>query len=150
MKYTNYFKEVTGNTLRDFSGLGNFVIIVMVLSVALSYDYGLLLRAVIGLFILLMACNVIKAVFPKNRPVKMSHTNILEKMEAGSFPSIHSAHIMYLSMVVIHFVNSALVDILFAIAIVVVGYSRYYLKKHFFIDIIAGYAIGLAAYTIVF
>ena len=87
-------------------------------------------------------CGAVKYIYPKARPVPMPNKTLIQKYFAGSFPSVHTARITAFSAtVVLSAMDMKLIFIgLFAIA--GVGYSRIYLKKHYFIDVIAGFGIG--------
>ncbi|MBI2135221.1 phosphatase PAP2 family protein [Candidatus Woesearchaeota archaeon] len=147
-KYRNFLKTQTYEFFRDFSGLGNVLIILIFY--LLVVEQSLLKRASLGLVITLAICYFIKLIFHKDRPDKEDFTNLLEKIESGSFPSVHSASIMYSGLVIIKSVDSLLIDTIFILIIMLVGYSRHFLKKHYFKDILAGYAIGLLIFLSLF
>lgn len=148
MKYSRFFKRTSEDFFRDFSGLGNPLLIITTFSLVLAKDK--LKTAIIGLFAVMLVCYAIKLFFNKERPDQISHSNLLELIQSRSFPSVHSAMAMYLGIVVIKNTTSIIADSLFAITILIVGYSRHYLKKHFAIDIIWGYAIGFLVYFLLF
>lgn len=134
--------------IRDFTAIGNPFLLLLVALATLStfpefYTYFFVLLA--GFLINEIICSAIKYFWHKPRPNGQEFKNGLEKIDAGSFPSIHSSRIalVYLSLAYIHYMaaNFLLIPV-FLIVIVVVGYSRIFLKKHFFIDVIAGYSFG--------
>lgn len=148
MKYSRFLKRTTDDFFRDFSALGNPLILITLFFLVLKGNA--LKKSVIGLFTVMAICYLIKAIFYKERPNHLAHKNTLEKIQAGSFPSVHSAEIMYSGLVIIQNTSNPIVDVLFAITILIVGYSRHYLKKHYITDIMGGYAIGLLAYFLWF
>ena len=87
-------------------------------------------------------CGAIKLVYPKERPEKMPRRNLIERYEAGGFPSIHSARITALAVMVNSFYSDALLLSAGIALVIFVGYSRMYLKHHYFKDVIGGIVIG--------
>ena len=78
--------------LRDFTSLGNPVILIFVPFIFLEnthYFYYLL----VALLINEIFCSSIKLFFHKKRPDGQTYKGILEKIDAGSFPSIHASRI---------------------------------------------------------
>ena len=147
MKYNRYFNRVIEEFIRDLSAFGNALILIFVLILFLEGKQ--LIISIIGIIIVSLTVNIIKLFFYKERPVHIEHSNILEKMNSGSFPSLHSAQIMYLGSIAINTINSIFIDTLFVLLIIGVGYSRYHLKKHYIKDIMGGYAIGFLVFLLI-
>ncbi len=148
MKNHTFFKAVCTDVLRDFSALGNPLLLILFFVLGVPPQF--LSKAIAGLLITQAICYLIKAVIHKSRPEKMEYSTLFEKIQAGSFPSVHAASIMFFGLVMISFSTSLFLKILYAALIVIVGYSRHYLKKHFAIDIVCGYALGLGMYIVLF
>ena len=144
MKYTRFFRREYNEYIRDFSAFGNFFVLIGLLALVLKESE--FLTAIIGLLITSMAGNVIKFLFHRKRPKHIYYTNSLEKIQSGSFPSIHSANIMFAGLVIIKTFSSMMVDVFFTLAILIVGYSRYHLRKHYLRDVVGGYVIGLIVF----
>lgn len=89
-----------------------------------------------------VVCGSIKFIYPKERPVHMPRNNLYRKYLAGSFPSVHTARIAALSTAVVSFYTGKIYFLTAILAVACVGYSRVYLKKHYFIDVLAGFLIG--------
>jgi|TARA_Y100000310_G_scaffold28368_1_gene27003 membrane-associated phospholipid phosphatase len=148
MKYSRFVKRASDESIRDFSALANPIILLVLF--LLVFEGTELKIGIIGLIGVAVVCYIIKIVFNKERPLKIDHKNLFELVQSRSFPSAHSAIIMYTGLSIIAKVDVFLVDLLFGFLILVVGYSRYHLKKHFVNDIIWGYAIGLVGFILVF
>ena len=93
-------------------------------------------------------CAVIKYLYPKDRPVPMPNKTFIQKYFAGSFPSVHTARITAFSIGIISFYANKIFILILSLAIIAVGYSRIYLKKHYFTDVAAGFLIGAVISTL--
>ncbi|WP_052597673.1 phosphatase PAP2 family protein [Aureispira sp. CCB-QB1] len=152
LKKTKYAEYI-----RDFTAIGNpFLLLLVTLATLSSHPqfktYFPILLA--GFFLNEIVCSAIKYFWHKPRPNGQKFKNGFEKIDAGSFPSIHSSRIsfVYLSLSYIQYMAGNLLIVpVFLIVIVVVGYSRVFLKKHFLVDVLAGYFFGsLLFFTITF
>lgn len=132
---------------RDITSLGNPFILLFIPFIFLGFGkpFWILLGALaISEFI----GSLIKIVFPKTRPNGQKYNNIIEKIDAGSFPSLHSSRIAVVYLTLFSNANDLLMQALFIFIILMVMLSRVALKKHFFIDIIGGFIIGLIIWWI--
>ncbi len=105
-------------------------------------DRAIAARLIATLFLVELVCNTVKMLFPKDRPIPVKRArSILFRHEGNSFPSVHSARIIAVSMMLAKAYGLQLIapGLLISAA---VGYSRIYLKKHFLIDVIGGYLIS--------
>lgn len=143
LKKTKYAEYI-----RDFTAIGNPFLLLLV-AVATLANYANFNHYFIILVLAFLAnefiCSSIKYLWHKPRPNGQEFNNGFEKIDAGSFPSIHASRIslVYLSLSYIHYINGQLLLVpIFVLIILVVGYSRIFLKKHFFVDVMAGYGFG--------
>lgn len=150
LKKTKYAEYI-----RDFTAIGNpFLLLLVALATLSSHPqfktfFPTLLA---GFFLNEMVCSAIKYFWHKPRPNGQEFNNGFEKIDAGSFPSIHSSRIafVYLSMSYIQYMAGNLFIVpVFLIIILVVGYSRVFLKKHFLVDVMAGYFLGALLFFVV-
>jgi membrane-associated phospholipid phosphatase len=100
-------------------------------------------------YILLMAllineilASLIKIIFPKKRPNGQTYNTILEKIDAGSFPSLHASRITLVYLTLFSNTDSIAMQVVFLLVIISVIVSRILLKKHFWIDVLGGFIIG--------
>jgi membrane-associated phospholipid phosphatase len=98
---------------------------------------------IIGLILSFAIIIVIKLFYFKERPLKKEHKNLFEKIEASSFPSLHSWRIVMILVFLSYYYKSVYLTIFLGIVTVIVLFSRKYLKKHFWIDIVFGALFGL-------
>jgi len=91
----------------------------------------------------------IKLFFFKERPNPMPYSNWIEKILAGSFPSLHSARTFSFFIFSCAFVN-IYVAFWFLIFWFNISYSRVYLKKHYWIDICGGVVLSIIIFFMLY
>ena len=126
---------------RDITSLANPLVLIFVPLMALGFSkayYVLLIALVVNEIV----GSVIKIVFPKTRPNGQTYSNLIEKIDAGSFPSLHSSRIALVYLTLFYFSDLLALKIIFICIIPIVMFSRINLKKHFLTDIIGGLIIG--------
>ena len=96
-----------------------------------------------GLFLSYFITAIIRIIYHKDRPKKIDYKNFLEKIDASSFPSLHSWKIIMLSTLTGFYYRSVYLTVLLLFLSFLFLFSRYYLKKHYIIDIIFGGLFGL-------
>ena len=90
-----------------------------------------------------VAAAMIKLVYKTDRPSPESKNSWFETYQSGSFPSIHTARITYLAAILAVFgMIPPFLSILLFILTALVGYSRIILKKHYYKDVVGGFALG--------
>lgn len=144
LKKTKYAEYI-----RDFTSLGNPFLLLLVTTIALSVSTTFLFQLLVIIIAFLInecICSGIKYIWHKPRPNQQQFTNAFEKIDAGSFPSIHASRIflVYTYISYIHWADlgNPLVAYLAIPVILLVGYSRIFLMKHFLFDVLSGYLIG--------
>ncbi len=106
-------------------------------------DFQLFWGLMLGLVFAYFITAIIRIIYYKDRPEKMVYKNILEKIDASSFPSLHSWRIILISVLMSFYYKSVYLIIFLSILSFLVLFSRYYLKKHYLVDIIAGACFGM-------
>ncbi len=91
--------------------------------------------------------SLIKLFFHKPRPTGQKYGNALEKIDAGSFPSLHSSRIAVVYLTLAAHSEMLGFQLLFLSVILVVGLSRVFLKKHFPVDVLGGYVFGALVFA---
>ncbi len=142
MRQTTYWQQQLLEIASDCSALGSTLFVLIVVLLATLSDRTAAARLAVG-FACVEACgNTIKFLWHRNRPEAQPHETHLERLDAGSFPSIHTA-------------RSAMIAVVagglwgwfpwWAAATVLVGVSRIVLRKHRVGDVIGGAILGLSA-----
>jgi membrane-associated phospholipid phosphatase len=149
MKYYNFLKKQFIEVFRDISALGSLMFIILAIIFLIFIDYKSALVVIIGLILIEIIGSLIKLIFNKIRPNKQKFANILEKIDAGSFPSIHSARTLLIGLSIFHLFSSKIVLLFIALIVLLVGISRLVLKKHYVIDVITGYFLGFLVWYLI-
>lgn len=137
----NFYAYKFREWMRDFTSLASPLILVFVPFIVMGpgRPYYVLLGA---LAVNEALGSIIKIVFPKKRPTGQTYSNTMEKIDAGSFPSLHAARITLVYLTLFAFASLPIMKVLFILVIVVVCVSRVLLKKHFWTDVAGGIVMG--------
>lgn len=137
--------------IRDITALGGgfFTLFLSILLFIVDRDV-VAWRLLIGFALIYPAAGLLRYAYFKKRPYPMPYSNLFEKLDASSFPSIHAANSFYAAYVLHNtFASNPLSAFLFLLA-VFVALSRVYMKRHYPIDVAGGAALGaVAAYLTV-
>jgi membrane-associated phospholipid phosphatase len=145
-EFTDRWKKII---ISDFTAMGGLVVYCFICLFFLIFgEFIVLLKLIMGFVLVYGIIITIRSVYFKDRPVKYVHTNYVEKMDASSFPSIHAGRSTILYLILIEFFNNLYVSISLGILILLVCYSRIYLKKHDLKDVSAGIIVGLIVFYI--
>lgn len=119
---------------------GYLFLMFMVYSFGNSRLFLMLLSSLVLSYIIAVTIRVI---YFKDRPSKEKYNNILEKIDASSFPSIHAMRSSIVFALFTLYFNDVFLAVMFFITSLMISISRYKIKKHYWLDIIIGYLIGL-------
>lgn len=147
-KLSNTANKIAIEGLNEISYLGSyqFYIIIMVLFFA-TKKYNEFIFLILGFFIINVFLTPIRLMYYKERPKPKQYTNILEKIEASSFPSMHGARTVFLSLFLINYLKyNTIIAIFLVFIILLVSYSRVYRQSHYWIDVICGKIFGFIFY----
>ncbi len=129
--------------MRDITALGTVPYHAIFLVFLLLFSqYELFYTVLLGEILIYVISVFLKLAFFKSRPQKMDHENVLEKIEASSFPSVHTARIFFVSILLMLRINNLVVTAFLLLLSLLVAYSRIYLKKHYFVDVLVGAVLG--------
>src|SRR3989344_3302150 len=129
---------------RDVTAMGGLA--ASILLILLFISSPLLIPLIAGSIITAGIVVLIRIFYFKNRPKKETYRNFWQRIDASSFPSLHTARIVFLAMLFsVHFANRYLTILCFVTA-ALVAYSRIYLQKHDWIDVAGGLLVGVLTY----
>ncbi|MBI2124929.1 phosphatase PAP2 family protein [Candidatus Woesearchaeota archaeon] len=133
--------------LRDVTAMGGLAASLLI--ILLFMTSPLLVPLIAGSMLTAAFVLIIRIFYFKPRPKKEEFTNFWQKIDASSFPSLHTARIVFLAILFSVYFSNLYSTVLFTVTAALVSYSRVYLQKHDWIDIVGGIALGIAAYFIV-
>jgi undecaprenyl-diphosphatase len=136
-------KNIIDMFFLQITELGSLSIITTLIIIMYFFEKTVSIKLFIGIVIITLIAMIIKALFFKVRPKKQKTRTFIERLDASSFPSIHSARITFLTFSIIAISTSLILTIFLIILGILIAYSRIYLKKHYLFDVIAGIVLGL-------
>ena len=123
------------------SGVPFFVVIILISF--LLKEKMLAHQLIVGLILTYAITSVIRLMYFKRRPDKQTYRNIVEKIDASSFPSLHAMRAAVLATILSAFFENFWLTPLFALAAVAVAVSRVMTKRHDVSDVLAGLIFGV-------
>ena len=144
---SQFLQRQKNDFFRDITSLGSiwFYLIFMAFFLILR-DYSSFKILLSGFILMYFAVIIIRSIYFKNRPVKYNYNNTIEKMDASSFPSLHATRTAFLTGFFIRYLNNLWASALVVVLAFIVLYSRIYLKKHDWKDVLGGIVLGVLAY----
>jgi membrane-associated phospholipid phosphatase len=122
-----------GTNLFYGEGLEMVVILFLLLCVSLAFTLGI--------------AALTKLFFYRERPIPMPTDTFRKKLNAGTFPSMHTIVVTVISMVVfrgtVELGFSYYIFLLYMIVVVAIALSRIALKKHYPTDVFFGVIYGV-------
>jgi membrane-associated phospholipid phosphatase len=96
----------------------------------------------VGFFVLYAAIIPFRLLYFKERPDRVSHKNVFQKIHASSFPSMHSARAIFFALILGMWAKNTIFLAVLLILGAGVAVSRVKLKRHDWIDISVGAVLG--------
>jgi len=129
---------------------GSWGFVIAVLFMLYFLDIDLFWKFLLGLLLIEVIGDTIKALFHKQRPNKQTYKTLLEKIDAGAWPSQHSARAAFSGMGLWMYFDILALKVFAVLFALLVCYSRIYLKKHDEKDVLSGLVFGLVVGYLVF
>lgn len=130
--------------IEDTSALGGIAVFLSAIFIAFFTDNKILaLKLFIGLILCYAVVIGIRIFYFKQRPDKQKYKTFLGKLDASSFPSLHSARIAALATVLFFYFQSNAIKAAMILLIPAVAFTRIWLKRHYVIDTVIGVAVGM-------
>jgi len=132
--------------MRDTTAFGGYAMYAFVTALFLILgNWTVFAQLVVGIILCYAFTLPIRYFFFRRRPDKQSHSGFFTRIDAGSFPSIHSTRVVILAIILCRFFNNPLVSVLFALGVIGVIVTRVTLKRHYLSDALGGVVIGSIA-----
>ncbi len=116
--------------------------IICLLALALG-AYTLFLQLAASVILMMGIAIVIKALYSKDRPIPQKKGNLIELLDSRSFPSVHAMRMTALAFWLALYFAQALITLYLVLVAAIVIYSRVYLKKHYWTDVLGGILLAL-------
>lgn len=144
---SEFIKRQKHDILRDISAFGSLFCYLFLLVITLILGkYDLFARMGFGLVLIYAVTVIIRTFYFKDRPNKFSHNTYIERLDAASFPSLHSSRAAFLGLTLSRYFGNYIFTIIAIILALSIAYTRIYLKKHDFMDVSGGIILGVFVY----
>src|SRR3989338_11119601 len=98
----NLRKFYMNSFMQDITAFGTvYHLAILVITLLFLNQNQVAYKLVTGQAVMYAFAIPLKLFFFRERPTRMAHKNILEKIEASSFPSVHTLRIFFVSAVLI-------------------------------------------------
>jgi membrane-associated phospholipid phosphatase len=130
--------------LQDIKALGGlpFYIFITLLFMIIG-DFLMFFTLTIALIISYMITILIRMIYFRERPEKVKYKTFLQKIDASSFPSMHTIRATNLGIITATAIQTPLFSMLAIPYILLVAFSRVKLKRHHLSDVIGGLFFGV-------
>jgi len=139
----SFLKSILDDFFSSITSFGSPIFYILVILVSMKFGVPFYAELFFALIFVEIICVLIKLIYKKERPIQQARDNIYNKIDANSFPSIHSARISLIAFTFMLFYRDLPTIIIATIVMLCVGYSRIYLKRHHWLDVFAGFFIGI-------
>lgn len=136
---------ITDDVLPSLTAFGTpFFYVPMLIVLWRFAGTDVLMLTLVSLVLTELIGAAIKLIFPTERPKARVRGSWFRNVDAGSFPSIHSARAAVLATTFVILFDDIWVRALAVMLALGVGWSRIGLKHHYLRDVIAGFMLGIA------
>lgn len=135
------FKKEVKDDLKALGGLPIYLLTAFAFYLADYKEAAAIL--LIGLVIGYALAIALRLLFWRRRPDKEAYHDLISKIDAGSFPSLHSMRVAMLATVIMMRFQSITAYIVFTLAALSVLILRVTEKRHYPRDVIAGAILGV-------
>lgn len=130
--------------IKDIAALGGNPVYIGVAALFWLFgNPGVAVQLAVALILCYAATTALRIGFFRERPKKQGYRNFLERIDASSFPSLHTMRAAVIAATTGVFFSQPLAWILAAAAAVSVAASRVVQKRHHKSDVVAGLVIGV-------
>jgi len=134
---------ITKDLVEGLTAFGSTAFYGFVIVFSLIYSmYDLAIQLIIAYALSLVIIVIIKSFYFRDRPKKMKAVTFLDRMNASSFPSLHSMRIIMLAIFCSTYLQNLYVTILSVVLVIITGVTRIVMKRHYVTDVLAGFLFG--------
>ena len=143
------FSENIVRDITTFGGTPLFLGLILFAYLLGSSYFDLGFDLLVGFILTIGICVVVRIFYFKNRPKKINNSSFIGKMDASSFPSVHSSRVFFLAPLFASFFGIVSVWAMMYVLAVLVAWSRLELKKHDLWDVGVGAIVGTVSWILV-
>ncbi|MBI3051783.1 phosphatase PAP2 family protein [Candidatus Woesearchaeota archaeon] len=132
------------------SQIGTPPVYITAIVITAAFSLQVAAWAAISVIAVEIAGALIKLAYPTERPKARKRQSILQKIDSGSFPSIHTARVSAFAATISLATVSNMAIAASALLITAVGVSRIRLRHHYLLDVLGGGILGVFMAVIVF
>lgn len=144
LEFAKMTREIYSVILKDLGGYGGFPFYAaMILLFVLLRDFEFVYRLIVSLVAVSASVAILRLAYFKPRPgqKKKSYSIFYERIDNSSFPSVHTARAVMISIAL--FTKAPVLLPLLVLMMIIVCASRLHFKRHYLVDVVAGLVIGL-------
>ncbi len=131
------------DNIHDISAFGGLpVYMAAMLWLFITGSMNVFYELAISLTLCYLFTTTIRLVYFRKRPKGQKYKNVLQRIDASSFPSLHAMRAAALGIILAAFFNNILMTAAVLSMILAVSITRIMLKRHHPADTIGGIAIG--------
>ena len=127
---------------RDYSAAGSFNLLALAGLGLMLFDTRLGVVVVIAIVAVEVLGSLMKLAAHRTRPDNQTGSSFLERIDSGSFPSIHTARAAAVGALLIGRAWSVELTVLIVATVILVGIARVILRRHHVSDVLAGMVLG--------
>ena len=135
--------DLTKNIFKIITFFGNIIFSIFIIVLLYFLDKQKSYQLFVLVLISTIIAGIIRIIYFKKRPDNSPTNNLWLRLYNSSFPSIHAMRSIILAYLLSGIYPKIIFIIIFWILALLICYSRIYLKKHDFIDVLFGALIGL-------
>jgi membrane-associated phospholipid phosphatase len=140
----NFLQRIMNDSWREVSFFGGLFFYCFISAFVFALGQPLLFLQLAVSFVLTYGLTLaIRAFYYKERPSKEKYTNFIERLESSSFPSLHSMRVSAMFIIFHFYLNNIWFSLIFFSIAIAVFASRYFMKKHYLVDIFTGAVLGI-------
>jgi undecaprenyl-diphosphatase len=129
--------------MRDTTALGGLALYGIVALLFLALGHGnVFAQLVIGMVLCYAVVSLLRLLFFRTRPDRQKYGGFFTKIDAGSFPSMHTTRAVVLAILLAQFFAAPLISGLLVLGVLAVAVTRVLLHRHYATDVIGGIVLG--------
>ena len=132
------FRDELMQDIKGLSGVPIFV--VLIISFLIIGNRVLGVQLLVGLVLAYVVTSIIRLIYFRRRPDNEQYHNVIGKIDASSFPSLHAMRAGVLAAILSFWFSQ--LAIIFVLCAIAVAASRVATRRHYVSDVVVGLILG--------